>query len=91
MIIDKSIIFDAAYQKTGPKAKAEYGVLLLLLSCPKDGSFALPSKYVEEHLGIAKNTFYKALNKLEESGLIEWDRSERIVVNMEELLRGINF
>lgn len=84
LIVDNRVFY-AIYKATG-KGKADLGIMMLLLGCAQDGRFKLPFSTVRERLGISSNsTYYDALNRLQDKGLITWDKGNSITIMMDNI------
>jgi hypothetical protein len=65
----------------------EAKVLLTLLGCKGDGSFAPSSSYVQRMSGISKpNNYYKVRKQLEDRGLIKTDKEGNLYIDTKKIL-----
>lgn len=65
----------------------EAKVLLTLLGCKGDGSFAPSTAYVQKMTGITKpNNYYRARKQLEDKGLIKTDEQGNIYIDTQVIL-----
>ena len=66
----------------------EAKLLLTLLGCKGDGSFAPSTKYILNMTGISKpNHYFSTRKKLEEKGYIEIDEDGNLYINTEKILK----
>lgn len=65
----------------------EAKVLLTLLGCKGDGSFAPSTAYVQRMSGITQpNNYYKTRKSLEKKGLIRTDEQGNLYINTKKIL-----
>ena len=65
----------------------EAKVLLTLLGCKGDGSFAPSTAYVQKMSGITKpNNYYKTRKALEQKGLIKTDQEGNLYIDTQNIL-----
>ena len=65
----------------------EAKVLLTLLGCKGDGSFAPSTAYVQKMSGISQpNNYYKTRKQLEKKGLIRTDEQGNLYISTKKIL-----
>ena len=65
----------------------EAKVLLTLLGCKGDGSFAPSTAYVQKMAGITQpNNYYKTRKALEQKGLIKTDQEGNLYIDTQNIL-----
>ncbi len=68
----------------------EAKVLLTLLGCKGDGSFAPSTAYVQRMSGITQpNNYYKTRKALEKKGLIRTDEQGNLYINTKKILAKV--
>lgn len=84
LIVDNRIFY--AIYKATDRGKSDLGIMMLLLGCAQDGRFKLPFTTVQERLGISSSsTYYDALNRLQDKGLITWIKGDSITIMMDNI------
>lgn len=87
-VVYPSDLFSAVNQIcSGTEAK----VLLTLLGCKGDGSFAPSTSYIQKMSGITKpNNYYRTRKQLEDKGLIKTDEDGNIYIDTQSIIAKAN-